>query len=410
MTPFVKGNWMSASPRFNFPFSAIVSQDRLKLALIISVIDPVLGGVLITGRKGTAKSTCARSLAEVLPTIEIVPGCDYGCNPKAPRKQLCTECINKKSKSSILKTETAPVPFVNLPLNATEDNITGGLDFRHAISTGRRRFRPGLLARAHRGIVYVDEINLLDDHLVNLLLDASTSGVNIVEREGISISHPSNFVLIGSMNPEEGGLRPQFLDRFGLCVNIETLFKPAERLQILKRRDYFENNPEAFLEKWSKKDELQKNNINGALSRLPFVKIREDFSCSISATALASHTAGHRADIVICRAARAIAAYRGRINVEAVDVRDAAQMALPHRVQKIKGIENNAGEATGVRFNAEGETVEFTDKKEGDKKKSGQNTNNQMHEKKSELDSFGRKKSGEETDIIEKGVSISLTL
>ncbi len=316
-----------------FPFTALVGQDALKLALVINAIHPGVMGVLIMGQKGTAKSTAARALAELLPMIKIARGCPYGCDPDAPDHGLCDECRSKKADNSELETETGKVPFITLPVNATEDSLVGSIDFEHALKSGIKRFQPGVLANVHRGILYVDEVNLLDDHLVDLLLDVAASGINIVEREGISYVHPAEFVLVGTMNPEEGELRPQFLDRFGLCVRIDSINDPAQRVEILKRRDAFEENPESFLENWRDEENKEKRRIAEAIQSFDRVFPTEEQLDRIAQICRDSGVAGHRADIIIEKASRAIAAYMGRTEITDRDIRLAAYLALPHRAR-----------------------------------------------------------------------------
>src|SRR5215510_5280968 len=231
--------------RFVYPFTAIVGQQEMKLALLLCAIDPNIGGVVIMGHRGTGKSTAVRALADLLPRIRKVKGCLYSCDPQRVN-ELCVECANRLSEQGSLLSETGMVPVVDLPLGATEDRVCGTIDIERALVEAIKAFEPGLLARAHRGFLYIDEINLLDDHLVDILLDAAASGRNVVEREGISVSHPARFVLVGSGNPEEGELRPQLLDRFGLHAGITTITDVEQRVQIVERRQLFEDNPQAF--------------------------------------------------------------------------------------------------------------------------------------------------------------------
>ena len=229
-----------------FPFTAIVGQDDLKLALLLNAVNPAIGGVLIRGEKGTGKSTAVRALAGLLPDMEVVAGCLYGCHPKGI-DGLCDDCQNRKVADNGLPVARRSVPVVTLPLGATEDRVLGALDLEAALHEGRKRFEPGLLARAHRGILYIDEVNLLEDHLVDILLDVAASGVNVVERESVSFSHPARFLLVGTMNPEEGELRPQLLDRFGICVEVKGIPDPAARAKIVRQRLAFEADPKGFL-------------------------------------------------------------------------------------------------------------------------------------------------------------------
>ncbi|MBW2219712.1 MAG: magnesium chelatase subunit D family protein [Deltaproteobacteria bacterium] len=340
-----------------FPFTALVKQDILKLALIITSIHPGVMGVLIRGQKGTAKSTAARALARLLPPINVSGNCLCGCDPDAPIMQLCTDCRERMSENSNLDKTTASVPFVTLPANATEDNLVGSMDFEYALKSGRTCFQPGLFAKAHRGFLYVDEVNLLDDHLVDLVLDVASSGVNVVERDGISYSHPSRFVLIGTMNPEEGELRPQFLDRFGLCVTAENIKELTQRCRIIKRREGFEKNPHLFYEKWQEEEEKESRRIEKAVLLFSEVNITGKGRKTIVRICVDAGVAGHRADIVIENASKAIAAYMGRHEVESQDIRLAASMALPHRIRK-------HAEDESLKAKRECNTLEMSDRSE----------------------------------------------
>ncbi len=316
-----------------FPFTALVGQDFLKIALIANAVHPGIMGVLIRGQKGTAKSTAARALAELLPPIKVVKGCPYGCDPDAPPYRLCDDCRKMKESGKDMEVEHARAPFVTLPVNATEDSLVGSIDFEHAIKSGDRRFQPGVLANVHRGILYVDEVNLLDDHLVDLLLDVAASGINIVEREGVSYTHPSEFILVGTMNPEEGDLRPQFLDRFGLCVQVESLEDTARRVEVLKRRMAFENKPADFVKEWKRAEDEERERIAQAMRRYDSVNLDREQYDEIARICGEAGVAGHRADIIIERTARAVAAYMGKTFVEERDIRLAAYLALPHRAR-----------------------------------------------------------------------------
>ena len=235
-----------------FPFSAIVGQDEMKLALLIAAVDPKVGGVLAFGDRGSGKSTAVRALAALLPKMKVVVGCRYNCDPDRPA-EFCDECRARAAKGA-LKSAQMPVPVVDLPLGATEDRVVGALDLERALARGEKAFEPGLLARAHRGFLYIDEANLLEDHLVDLLLDVAASGENVVEREGLSIRHPARFVLVGTGNPEEGELRPQLLDRFGMSVEVKTPDDLASRIEVVRRRDDFESDSDAFITKWAKEE------------------------------------------------------------------------------------------------------------------------------------------------------------
>ncbi len=312
-----------------FPFTAIVGQDNLKTALIVNAVDPGVGGVLIRGEKGTAKSTIARSLADLLPEIEAVADCPYSCDPKAPADQ-CPYCSTSADRSSVRRR----MRVVALPANATEDRVAGTLDVEHALRHGKRRFEPGVLAEAHRGILYIDEVNLLDDHIVDLLLDAAAMGINTVEREGISFSHPARFMLIGTMNPEEGDLRPQLLDRFGLCVDAEALMDVPSRTDIVRRRLEWERDPESFLKRYEVQQQKLSAEIAAAKELLPDVRTPDGQLTAAAAICIELDVRSHRADIVMVRAARALAALDGRQEVSEQDLRRAALPALAHRMRR----------------------------------------------------------------------------
>src|SRR5271166_3880744 len=254
-----------------FPFSAIVGQDEMKLALLIAAVDPKVGGVLAFGDRGSGKSTAVRALAALLPRMKVVVGCRYNCDPDRPA-EFCDDCRARASKGA-LKSTQVPVPVVDLPLGATEDRVVGALDLERALARGEKAFEPGLLARAHRGFLYIDEANLLEDHLVDLLLDVAASGENVVEREGLSVRHPARFVLVGTGNPEEGELRPQLLDRFGLSVEVRSSGDLAARIEVVRRRDEFERNPSGFTTKWKKEAARLRRQIEAARHRLSAVQV-----------------------------------------------------------------------------------------------------------------------------------------
>ena len=315
----------------SFPFAAIVGQDEMKLALLIASADRSIGGVMVFGDRGTGKSTAVRALASLLPQMEVVKGCRFHCDPKSPAKGCLDGCDTKKGKPVSAK---IPVPVVDLPLGATEDRVVGALDLERALTRGEKGFEPGLLARAHRGFLYIDEVNLLEDHLVDLLLDVAASGENIVEREGLSVRHPARFVLVGSGNPEEGELRPQLLDRFGLSVEVKTPQVLADRVEVLKRRDAYERDPDAFVAKWK-----SKNNDTGALiaaarGRLDGVKISDDILETISKLCMAMGADGLRGELTVMRAARAAAALDGAKSVTKEHIKRVAPMALRHRLRR----------------------------------------------------------------------------
>jgi len=313
-----------------YPFAAIVGQDQLKTALILNVIDPSLSGVLIQGEKGTAKSTAVRALAALLPDIAVVEGCPFQSDPADPRG-MSADIRARFQAGETLPTLRRRVRVVELPINATEDRVIGTLDLEHALSEGRRRIEPGLLAAAHRGILYVDEVNLLDDHVVDVLLDSAAMGVNTIEREGISLSHPARFTLIGTMNPEEGELRPQLLDRFGLCVQVGGLTEPAQRVEVIRRRAAFEADPDAFAAGWAEATETLRARIAAAIARHARVTAEDAVLFEIARRCLALGVDGHRADIVMLKTAKALAAWDDRDTVGLDDLDQAEALALPHR-------------------------------------------------------------------------------
>lgn len=318
--------------RFVFPFSAIVGQEQLKLGLILNAINNHLGGLLICGAKGTAKSTAVRSLAVLLPEITVVDGCPFNCHPG--RGQLCPLCRNRLARGKKLATSRRQMHVVELPLAATEDRVVGSLDFGGTIKNGRPAFEPGLLARAHRNLLYVDEINLLDHHLVDALLDAAAMGVNVVEREGISFTHAAQLLLVGTMNPEEGDLRPQLKDRFGLCVQVEPELDPARRVAIIRRREQYEANPLLFCSHWSAEEEKLRRRIKAARERLPKVKIPHRLLQLVADLCLSQGVPGHRADITLAAAARTLAAWSGVDEVREQDLFQVAPLVLLHRDRK----------------------------------------------------------------------------
>ena len=311
-----------------FPFSAIVGQEWMKLALILNAINPAIGGVLIRGEKGTAKSTAARSLAALLPQIEVITGCPYSCEPSAPFDG-CDFCVTGQGRATQRQAR-----LVELPVSATEEAVVGKLDIEVAIREGRRSFEPGLLASAHRGILYIDEVNLLNDHAVDVLLDSAAMGRNFVEREGISFSHPARFLLIGTMNPEEGDLRPQFIDRFGLAVEIEHIRDAERRAEVVRRRMAYESDPGRFREAWTREEETEQRRITDAMALLPSVTLDDDILTFIARLCAEHEVDGLRADIVIYKAAQTLAAYEGRTTVTTDDVLRVAEMALLHRMRR----------------------------------------------------------------------------
>lgn len=314
----------------SYPFPAIVGQDTMKLALVLNAISPGIGGVLIRGEKGTAKSTAVRALAELLPERRVVTGCRFSCNPD-DQKEMCETC---RKNAGNLGAVPSRMRVVELPVSATEDKVVGTLDIGHALKTGEKRFEPGILAEAHRNILYVDEVNLLNDHIVDVLLDVAAMGVNVIEREGVSYSHPSSFILIGTMNPEEGELRPQLLDRFGLCVQIEGIRDPETRLDVIRRRMAYEKDPAAFIREWEAREKGLQETIVKARALLPDVKVPDPLPGMIVRICIDMEVDGHRADIAMMKTASAIAAFAGRSIVEEDDIRSAAALVLPHRMRR----------------------------------------------------------------------------
>jgi len=325
---------MTADAR-HYPFVAIVAQERMKLALLLHAINPAIGGILLRGEKGAAKSTIVRALGALLPPLAIVAGCPYSCDPAAPFPG-CPHCGDGIAGVAVVAA-TRPTRVVELPLGATEDRVIGTIDLERALRAGERRFEPGLLATAHRGVLYVDEVNLLPDHLVDLLLDAAASGRNVVEREGVSFAHPARFVLIGTMNPEEGELRPQLLDRFGLAVDVGGLAEPRERAEVVRRRIAYEADPAAFVARWAGEEEATRARLAVARALLPGVTLDDALLDLIAAICVGSGVEGLRADLTIYKTACALAAWEGRGTVEVEDVRLAAELALPHRRRPFEG-------------------------------------------------------------------------
>ncbi len=314
-----------------YPFAALVGQERLKKALILNAVNPLIGGVLIRGEKGTAKSTAARALADLLPPILMVAGCPFNCDTEN-LELMCDSCRRRRGQGEVLPRQYRPMPVVDLPLGTTEDRLLGTIDLEKALKSGEKHFEPGLLAAANRGILYVDEVNLLDDHLVDVLLDAAAMGVNVVEREGISFSHPARFILVGTMNPEEGELRPQLLDRFGLCVEVSGLHHLPARIEVVQRRLAFEADPEGFAASWQEEQQVLRQAILTAREKLPLVGYGEDILRLITAICLDQGVDGHRADIYMLKVALTLAA--GRDEVTEADVREAAALVLPHRLRR----------------------------------------------------------------------------
>jgi Mg-chelatase subunit ChlI len=319
--------------RLVFPFTAIVNQERMKRALILNAINFRIGGVLIRGERGTAKSTAARGLAALLPDIRVVADGAFNCDPDQPAT-WCTNCHDRVQRGEALPAMTRQVPFVELPVGATEDRVVGTLDIERAIQKGERRFEPGVLAAANRGILYVDEVNLLDDHIVDVLLDAAAMGVNTVEREGISFQHPARFILVGTMNPEEGDLRPQLLDRFALCVDVGGVHNAQARMAIMERNLAFEQDGETFYEEWAPQEATLAQRIEEARRLLPEVRYTRADMATIAEMMAHLGVDGHRGDLVILKTAVAHAAWEKRTRLTDRDIMLAAELALPHRLKR----------------------------------------------------------------------------
>lgn len=315
-----------------FPFTAIVAQEEMKRALLIAAVDPTVGGVLVFGDRGTGKSTAIRALAALLPKIRAVVDCPYSCSPDSPASD-CPHCAQAGGKARG-KSHTIPVPVVDLPLGATEDRVVGALDLERALTRGEKAFEPGLLARANRGFLYIDEVNLLEDHLVDLLLDVAASGVNTVEREGLSLRHPARFVLVGSGNPEEGELRPQLLDRFGLACEVGTPTEIATRIEVVRRRDAYERDPDGFCATHAASERALQKRIVAARERLGTVAVPDAILEAAAKLCLALGTDGLRGELTLMRTARALAALDGAETVGIDHLRQIAPSALRHRLRR----------------------------------------------------------------------------
>ncbi len=318
-----------------FPFSAIVGQDDMKQALMIAAVDRSIGGVLLFGDRGTGKSTAIRALASLLPKMRAVTGCPYSEDPELSH---CEPCVCPRRKSRLV-----PVPVVDLPLGVTEDRVVGALDIERALVHGEKAFDPGLLARANRGFLYIDEVNLLEDHIVDLLLDVAASGENLVEREGLSVRHPARFVLVGSGNPEEGELRPQLIDRFGLAVEVVTSKDVKGRVEVIRRRDAYERDPAGFAKKWSRADGRLRRRIVKARERLDDLEPGDEILAKSAEICMALGTDGSRGELTLMRAARAYAALADDASVTLDHLRQVAPMALSHRLRRDPLDESSAG-------------------------------------------------------------------
>ncbi|KMS79973.1 magnesium chelatase [Streptomyces leeuwenhoekii] len=336
-----------------FPFTAVVGQDDLRLALLLNAVSPAVGGVLVRGEKGTAKSTAVRALSALLPEVAVVPGCRFSCDPASP-DPACPDGPHEPGPGA-----TRAARMVELPVGASEDRLVGALDIERALSEGVKAFEPGLLAEAHRGILYVDEVNLLHDHLVDLLLDAAAMGASYVEREGVSVRHAARFLLVGTMNPEEGELRPQLLDRFGLTVEVAASREPDQRVEVVRRRLAYDDDPDGFAARWAEEEAAVRARIAAARELLPRVRLGDGALRQIAATCAAFEVDGMRADIVMARTATALAAWAGRTDVLAEDVRQAALLALPHRRRRnpfdAPGLDEDKLDETLEQFSGEGE-------------------------------------------------------
>ncbi|MFF9182011.1 putative cobaltochelatase [Streptomyces misionensis] len=337
-----------------FPFTAVVGQDDLRLALLLNAVSPAVGGVLVRGEKGTAKSTAVRALSALLPEVAVVPGCRFSCDPAAP-DPACPDGPHERGPGV-----ERPARMVELPVGASEDRLVGALDIERALAEGVKAFEPGLLADAHRGILYVDEVNLLHDHLVDLLLDAAAMGSSYVEREGVSVRHAARFLLVGTMNPEEGELRPQLLDRFGLTVEVTASREPDQRVEVVRRRLAYDDDPDGFAARWAAEEAAVRQRIAAARELLPQVRLGDGALRQIAATCAAFEVDGMRADIVMARTATALAAWAGRTDVLAEDVRQAALLALPHRRRR------NPFDAPGLDEDKLDETLERSAGQDGD--------------------------------------------
>ncbi|MDM7935593.1 MAG: putative cobaltochelatase, partial [Methanothrix sp.] len=313
------------------PFTSIVGQDEMEFALILNAINPRIGGVLIRGDKGTAKSTAVRALADLLESIRVVEDCPFNCDPGDP-EGMCDLCL-EKSQTGQMRVAERRTPVVDLPLGATEDRVVGSLNVERAIKEGIKALEPGILAACNRGILYIDEVNLLDDHVADVLLDSAAMGVNIVEREGVSVAHPSRFILVGTMNPEEGELRPQLLDRFGLQVSVEAIEDVEQRMQIVRMAEAFDADPDGFADRYKESQTRLKERISKARRVLPGVEMSDDLLRAVASTCIDLGVRTHRAEIVISRTARTIAAFEGRTEVSAEDVKRAMELALAHRMR-----------------------------------------------------------------------------
>jgi Mg-chelatase subunit ChlI len=321
-----------ASRRLVYPFSALVGQTELKTALLLNAVNPLIGGLLIRGQKGTGKSSAVRALIDILPSIKTVKDCPFNCNPQDPTN-MCAKCYDAYKSGEELESEIQNMDVVSLPIGATEDRVIGSLDIEKAISQGVRALQPGLMAEANQNILYIDEVNLLPDHITDSILDAAASGWNTVEREGISVSHPARVVLVGTMNPEEGELRPQLADRFALHVSVEGIYDVEQRVEIIKRNLEFGENPIAFTEKWKMEQEKLRKNIVKAKDIINEVNIASELMQAVASACINLHVDGHRPDISTVRTAKALAAFEGRKTVSSEDIKRVSVMAVGYRTR-----------------------------------------------------------------------------
>lgn len=360
-----------------YPFTAIVGQERMKRALVLNAVEPRIGGVLIRGERGSGKSTAARAMAALLPEIEIFAQSPFNDDPHSPN--TWSDWVKEQKQAPHeLATVKRRIPFVDLPVSATEDRVVGTLDIEKAIQSGIRRFEPGVLAAANRGLLYIDEVNLLDDHVVDLLLDSAAMGVNIVEREGISFAHPARFILVGTMNPEEGDLRPQLLDRFALSVEIRGIRDTRERVMIMERHLGFESNAEAFSRQWQAREDDLSRQIEQARTLVERVTHTSRDLLSIAALSSSMNVDGHRSDLVILKTARAHAAFEGRLAITDRDIALAAELALPHRIKRgpfntaemsMEDLQERIEQLQGANANPGEPEAKPGEQREGDEKK-----------------------------------------
>src|SRR2546428_10903977 len=382
------------------PFTAIVGQEQMKRALMLNAVDPAIGGVLIRGERGTAKSSAVRALARLLPDYEAVEGWPFRCVPAVPSRHW-DEC-RRRAKAGLLPITRLPMRIIDLPINASEDRLVGSIDIEAAVRAGTRRFQPGVLAEANRNLLYVDEVNLLDDHLVDVLLDAAAMGVNVIEREGVSYSHPSQFILVGTMNPEEGELRPQLLDRFGLCVDVEGIRDPDERVLIAERDAAFKRRENEFTSEFAAADSNLSRALAEAIARVKDVRLTAGHARLISSICVEAEVLGHRADVVIDHAARALAAYRRHPSPSREDIYDAATLALAHRARR--PIRRDQDDPTSPEHGEQQEGSQPSDSEAGDPQASDSETSTQgTSENNASSSETGQQTAGADTGVTAGG-------